>query len=78
MSPKRLLIESTMLIAVWKCGWRSDRRTVGLVAKSVPISRSMLAPLGMRPEVGVLTVIEEPLLPWALKPPTTTLPWASA
>jgi hypothetical protein len=48
------------------------------VEKSVAISRSIMAPFGMRPVVGVFTVTEEPLLPEAFRPPTTRLPWASA
>jgi hypothetical protein len=50
--PKRRLMASTMLVAVWKWGRRRLSRTVGAWSKSVSISRSMLAPLGMRPEVG--------------------------
>ena len=51
---------------------------MGRVSKSVSISRSMLAPLGTRPEVGVLMVTLEPLAPLAFSPPTTRLPWPSA
>src|SRR5450830_84058 len=76
--PNFLLIESTILVAVSNEGRLSDRRTVALVEKSVAISRSIMAPLGIRPAVGVLTVTDEPLLPAADRPPTTTLPWASA
>ena len=77
-SPNLRLMASTILVAVWKFGLRSDRCTVGLLAKSVAISRSITAPFGMRPAVGVFTVTEEPLLPEADRPPTTTLPWARA
>ena len=68
----------TMLRAVRKLGWRSDSSTVSPLSKSEGISRSTVAPLGMRPEVGVLTVTLEPLLPVAFKPPTTSCPWAMA
>ena len=78
MGPNLRLMVSTMLVAVWKLGRLRLRRTLGRALKSVSISRSMLAPLGMRPEVGVLTVTLEPLLPCAERPPTTRFPWASA
>jgi hypothetical protein len=72
------LIASTTFVAVSKFGWRRRSSTCGRVEKSVGISRSIWAPFGMRPPVGVFTVTEEPLLPEADKPPTTRLPWASA
>ncbi len=43
---------STMFVAVSKLGRRRLRRTVGRVSKSLSISRSMLAPFGMRPGGG--------------------------
>jgi hypothetical protein len=41
-------------------------------------SRSIVAPLGTRPLVGMLRVREVPELPLAVKAPTATEPCASA
>ncbi|MNW02882.1 hypothetical protein D3C71_1987350 [compost metagenome] len=68
----------TTLVAVSKLGFFRLKWTLGPLSKSLAISRSTEAPLGMRPEVGVLTVMLEPLLPCADSPAITTLPCASA
>ncbi|MCY1355944.1 hypothetical protein D9M69_423830 [compost metagenome] len=76
--PKRALTASTTRLTVWKLGWRTLRTTSWRSAKSLGISRSMLAPLAIRPVLALLMATLEPLCPWALTPPTTRLPWAMA
>ncbi len=76
--PNEALIAAAMLLASLK------RRAFQVEGdgiahlKSLGISRSTVAPLGINPAVGVLTVTLEPLAPVAFIPPTTTLPCARA
>ncbi|MNR46471.1 hypothetical protein D3C85_1654400 [compost metagenome] len=69
---------STMFFAVVKSGRLRFRVRKLPCSKPLGTGRSTVAPDGIRPEDGTLTVIFEPSLPWASKPPTTRLPWAMA
>ncbi|MNI51589.1 hypothetical protein D3C73_1063230 [compost metagenome] len=78
MPPNAALIAPAILLASLKEGRFRFRVIVLPNWKSLGISRSTDAPLGISPAVGVFTVTLEPLAPVAFIPPTTTLPCASA
>ena len=65
-------------VAVVKSGVLRLSITNDSVPKSVGTSRSTVAPLGMRPALGTLTLTREPSLPATPKPLTITLPCAIA
>ncbi|MCY1452196.1 hypothetical protein D9M71_691010 [compost metagenome] len=67
-----------MFLAVVKSGRLRFRVRKLPCSNPVGTGRSTVAPEGMRPDDGTLTVIFEPSLPSASKPPTTRLPWATA
>ena len=76
--PVNALIALATRVAVVKSGLRSDRRIWFCAARSNFSSRSITAPLGMRPPVGMLRVSDEPDAPPAVKAPTATDPCATA
>src|SRR5690606_16235899 len=76
--PYMRLIASTMRATVVKSVRCRLRVRSPPASSTLGRARSMVAPLGMRPVLGMLTATREPSRPWAPKPPTTRLPWAMA
>ena len=65
-------------VAVVKSGLLRLRITASPCASCEGTARSTVAPLGIRPELGTLTVSLEPSLASTPKPLTIKLPWAMA
>ncbi|MNE38805.1 hypothetical protein D3C80_1327170 [compost metagenome] len=78
LGPTRSLTTSATRRAVVKSGRFRLKVMVSPWEKEFGTSRSTVAPLAMRPTVGVLTTTLEPSAPSAPRPPTTRLPWATA
>src|SRR5712672_1157758 len=76
-TPRKSLTAAAMRLAVVKSALRSASRTLGRRLSANSISRSMMAPLAMRPTVGTPRVILA-ASPSAWKPPTATEPCATA
>ena len=76
-APMKSLIAAAMRFAVVKSGLRSDRRSERASFSLNSISRSMMAPLAMRPTVGTPRVILA-ASPSAEKPAMATEPCARA
>src|SRR3977135_1367209 len=77
LAPRKSLTAAAMRLAVVKSALRSASRTLGRRLSANSISRSMMAPLAMRPTVGTPRVILA-ASPSAWKPPTATEPCATA
>ena len=77
-APKRSLIVSARAFAVEKSGRCKFSVSESPFAKPLGTDCSTIAPLGIRPTVGVLTTIRDPSPPCAPKPLTTKLPCATA
>src|SRR5687768_6299483 len=77
LTPRKSLMAAAMRLAVVKSALRSARRTLGRRLSANSISRSMMAPLGMRPTVGTPLVMLA-ACPSAAKPPTASEPCATA
>ena len=77
-APSSLLRLSVRRAAVVKSGVFRFNITNGSLPKRVGTSCSTVAPLGMRPALGTLTLTREPSLPSTPKPLTSTLPCAIA
>src|SRR3981081_2414722 len=75
--PRKSFTAEAMRLAVVKSGLRSARRTLGSRLSANSISRSMMAPLAMRPTVGTPLVMLA-AAPSAWKPPIATEPCATA
>src|SRR5262245_5889508 len=75
--PMKSLMAPAMRLAVVKSGLRSARRTWLSLLSANSISRSMIAPLAMRPTVGTPRVIFA-ASPSTWKPPMASEPWATA
>src|SRR5882757_4418499 len=76
-TPRKSLTAAAMRLAVVKSALRSANRTLGSRLSANSISRSMMAPLAMRPTIGTPRVILA-ASPSAWKPPTATEPCATA
>jgi len=76
-APRKALTAWLTRRAVVKSGLRSARRIVLSEFSSNPTSRSITAPLAMRPEVGTPWVTRV-AAPEATKPPIASWPWATA
>jgi hypothetical protein len=77
-SPMPLFTLATNRVAVVKSGSFRFNTIESPCDSCEATARSMVAPLGMRPELGTLTVSFEPSLPSTPKPLTMRLPWAMA
>src|SRR2546429_849278 len=75
--PRKSLTAAAMRLAVVKSALRSASRTLGRRLSANSISRSMMAPLAMRPTVGTPRVILA-ASPSAWKPEIASEPWATA
>jgi hypothetical protein len=76
-TPMKSLIAAAMRLAVVKSGLRSAMRNWLSLLRVKSISRSMIAPLAMRPTVGTPRTILA-ASPSAWKPPMATEPWPTA
>src|SRR4051794_11485185 len=77
LTPRKSLTAAAMRLAVVKSALRSASRTLGRRLSANSISRSMMAPLAMRPTVGTPRVILA-ASPSAWKPEIASEPWATA
>src|SRR6185437_14456455 len=77
LTPRKSLTAAAMRFAVVKSALRSASRTLGRRLSANSISRSMMAPLAMRPTVGTPRVILA-ASPSAWKPEIASEPWATA
>ena len=77
LAPMKSLIAAAIRLAVVKSGLRSASRTWLSRFSAKSISRSMIAPLAMRPTVGTPRVILA-ASPSAWKPLIATEPWPTA
>src|SRR6476646_2118905 len=77
LTPRKSLTAAAMRLAVVKSALRSASRTLGRRLSANSISRSMMAPLGIRPLVGTPRVTLA-AAPSAWKPPIASEPWATA
>src|SRR5664279_1285581 len=77
LTPRKSLTAEAMRLAVVKSALRSARRTLGRRLSANSISRSMMAPLAMRPTVGTPRTILA-ASPSAWKPEIATEPCATA
>ena len=77
-SPMPLLTLATKRVAVVKSGSFKLKVTESPCASCEGTARSTVAPFGMRPELGTLTVSLEPSVPSTPKPETIRLPCAMA
>ena len=75
--PRKSLIAAAMRVAVVKSGLRSAMRIWLSLLRLNSISRSISAPLAMRPTVGTPRTILA-ASPSAWKPPIATEPWPTA
>src|SRR3982074_3788342 len=77
LTPRKSLTAAAMRLAVVKSALRSASRTLGKRFSANSISRSMMAPLAMRPTVGTPRTMLA-AAPSAAKPATATEPCATA
>src|ERR1700704_2007159 len=77
LAPRKSLTAAAMRLAVVKSALRSASRTLGRRLSANSISRSMIAPLAMRPTVGTPRTILA-AAPSAAKPEIASEPWATA
>src|SRR5712672_743088 len=77
LTPRKSLTAAAIRLAVVKSALRSARRTLGRRLSANSISRSMMAPLAMRPTVGTPRTILA-ASPSAWKPEIASEPWPTA
>ena len=77
-APKAALIARARLVELEKSGVFRLSIKDAAVSKGLLTIRSTVAPPGMRPTVGMLTVRLDPSLPVIPRPPTARLPCAMA
>ena len=76
--PNISLIASATFVAVLKSPWWRLSIKKGFSKNGISTNFSTVAPLGILPTVGILTIREEPSPPSTPNPPTTKLPCAIA
>src|SRR6476620_11785176 len=77
LTPRKSLTAAAIRLAVVKSALRNASRTLGRRLSANSISRSMMAPLAIRPTVGTPRVTLA-ACPSAWKPPIASEPWATA